>query len=402
MKTPLTLCAISLMACCVPSAAAEVRYRLTRWNEIAPPGFPAGAYVTAINESGLVLGEAYGCCCGDTRTGFVWYGVGNLRIFNPVPPNPCYPTGIWLNNAGQVAGYESGQTPFFWSPETGSMNLLPPNADFELDLEAFNDLGQIVGYIFNTPNDEVGGPFIWDPVLGLHIIGDFPGAWANGGAADINNAGQVVGSSYSATGYHAFLWTYETGLTMLPEDDSGAIPYEANVINNHGLIAGKLSSYEVFVWDQVGDIQNLGRPPANPPTLAYPVILEISDTGVVLGRYNEGPGDFFYWTWDQQHGFRRLPDVVDPCHTVVAWFGASRIDPNGLIWSDAGLMVPYIPGDLDDDGEVALNDVATMLVNFGTPAAATYADGDLDCDAAVTLSDLAWLLTNFGETLPTP
>ena len=55
-----------------------------------------------------------------------------------------------------------------------------------------------------------------------------------------------------------------------------------------------------------------------------------------------------------------------------------------------------IPGDLDYDGDVDLNDLAQLLSNYGTPSGATYWMGDIDGDGDVDLSDLAALLANYG------
>lgn len=55
------------------------------------------------------------------------------------------------------------------------------------------------------------------------------------------------------------------------------------------------------------------------------------------------------------------------------------------------------PGDLDEDGDVDLSDLAALLANFGVTSGATWADGDLDGDGDVDLSDLAALLAVFGD-----
>ena len=61
---------------------------------------------------------------------------------------------------------------------------------------------------------------------------------------------------------------------------------------------------------------------------------------------------------------------------------------------------PAIPGDLDDDGDVDLSDLAVLLSNYGTPSGMLYEDGDIDGDGDVDLSDLAELLANYGSIRP--
>ena len=55
-----------------------------------------------------------------------------------------------------------------------------------------------------------------------------------------------------------------------------------------------------------------------------------------------------------------------------------------------------IVGDLDQDGDVDLTDLATLLANFGLPSGQTRATGDVNGDGAVNLTDLAALLANYG------
>jgi hypothetical protein len=59
---------------------------------------------------------------------------------------------------------------------------------------------------------------------------------------------------------------------------------------------------------------------------------------------------------------------------------------------------PFCFGDLHDDNEVGLSDLAELLGHYGTTAGATYYDGDLDGDGDVDLADLAELLGIYGST----
>ena len=62
------------------------------------------------------------------------------------------------------------------------------------------------------------------------------------------------------------------------------------------------------------------------------------------------------------------------------------------------LAIPICLGDLDDDGNVGLADLAQLLSNYGTTSGATYTDGDLDADGDVDLADLADLLAVYGTS----
>jgi hypothetical protein len=59
-----------------------------------------------------------------------------------------------------------------------------------------------------------------------------------------------------------------------------------------------------------------------------------------------------------------------------------------------------LPADLDQDQDVDLSDLATLLAHFGVQSGATLAQGDIDGDHDVDLSDLATLLAQFGQSCP--
>ncbi len=82
-----------------------------------------------------------------------------------------------------------------------------------------------------------------------------------------------------------------------------------------------------------------------------------------------------------------------------SWGGAGTDcadnDGNGMPDACEGCI-----GDLDNNGQVDLSDLATLLAFFGTTSGATPAMGDLDNDADVDLNDLATMLAFFGQSCP--
>jgi subtilisin family serine protease len=80
-------------------------------------------------------------------------------------------------------------------------------------------------------------------------------------------------------------------------------------------------------------------------------------------------------------------------------------DPNfargyGIIDVYAASQTGACIGDLDENGEVDLADLAQLLASYSITSGAEYEDGDLDCDGDVDLSDLAALLAGYGTTCP--
>ena len=102
-----------------------------------------------------------------------------------------------------------------------------------------NDAGQVVGYSFTAADDLHA--FITGPNgVGMTDLGTLGGGYSF--AHGINDAGQVVGDSYTAAGAtHAFITGPNGGgmtdLNSLVSLPGGGVLSEATGINNHGQVA---------------------------------------------------------------------------------------------------------------------------------------------------------------------
>jgi PKD repeat protein len=104
-------------------------------------------------------------------------------------------------------------------------------------------------------------------------------------------------------------------------------------------------------------------------------------------------------------GAQLLGGYIAPARRVFLFFEDSSFQNSNAAGQDllrravrwAANVQISCPADLNGDGVIDLNDLATLLANYGTPSGATPQDGDLDLDEDVDLSDLSLLLSEFGD-----
>jgi hypothetical protein len=205
------------------------------------------------------------------------------------------------------------------------------------------------------------------------------------------------------------------GMVAMADLINGGLPYiTAVAINDESQIGGSFviapGRYGGYVWNPSGGITIL--PSLTQDAREVQGVQRLSDAGHALGiSIIPGEEDVYCpFVWDQRHGIRHLQASLDPCRLAAyeRLTYAMDINANGWIVATFGqvdllpaaLLIPYIPGDLDENEICDLQDLAIQLSNFSREGDAEYEHGDLDCDQDVDLQDLAILLGNFGESLP--
>ena len=278
-----------------------------------------------INDAGQVVGSAASGTSGGRA--FVWQN-GTMTDLGTLGGNTAGASAI--NNLGQVAG-SSALSPslshaVLW--DNGVKTDLAPGTTEHSVANGINDFGQIIA----TRNWSV--PFLWHNGV-TTVLPHLGGGGGNG--ADINNAGQAVGSS-STTHVtelgpmsHAVLWENGTAfdLGVLPGDeDSGAA-----AINELGVIVGSSGRTDPETYEQTYRpfiYQNGVMTPIQ-MTSSEAFAGDINDDGVIVGTMRAG-GGVSHW-----HAFIHVNGVTT--------------NLNSLIPPGSGLHLAYANG-INNDGQI--------------------------------------------------
>lgn len=230
-----------------------------------------GSVAFSVNDHDVVTGQSY----GDESHVFVWRKVTGMKPLQGPDDSvrPISPAAI--NNSGQIVG-RTQDDGFTWDPVEG-LRPLPPIIGLMYTFPSdINNNGRIVGNGFGNPasptflidlrtlrqqllplsfvdsiNDrgQVGGAIttpaglraaIWDRVKGVTRLGEFPGGEASSIARDMNNAGTIVGVSWTgefdAPG-RGFTWDKRNGLQVLTDLVDRPMDFLIpEAINNRGWI----------------------------------------------------------------------------------------------------------------------------------------------------------------------
>ena len=156
----------------------------------------------------------------------------------------------------------------------------------ETGATGLNDRGQVVGCVQNTHNSLFGAAFVWDGQRASDL-GALPGdsyCRANG----INNAGQVIASSYSAFDHNrAFVWRDGRKAEL---SGLGSFPHtKALSLNDSGQVVGYAQSGEHDARGELvarAALWTRGGPPSDLGTLGgdYSAAYGINGRGQIVGK----------------------------------------------------------------------------------------------------------------------
>jgi probable HAF family extracellular repeat protein len=264
---------------------------------------------------------------------FVFDRATGITTTIPVAPGAvARPVALGMNDLGVVVGYDETcicsnsnrtlQIPFIWDREGGSRTIPVAGAK---ELVKINNQNVAVGNIRGGSPDG----FVYDLASGraIRLSTSFPAnpyPWTE--AAAINDRGVVTGRHRSddAQSFHGFVWSEQSGATILPHPNGQALldvwPW---AINDGGRVVGMAEIadhvWRAFVWDAASGIRDLNTVVALPTNFILDRATAINDRGWIVGDGHFGPG------WSSSQAFVLIPRVESRGGTAFRRFGSAGL-----------------------------------------------------------------------------
>jgi probable HAF family extracellular repeat protein len=184
-----------------------------------------------VADDGTVTGWAFGC--DDAVHGFVWHpSNAPAPIRPPLEPIPGMYEAEAINSHGEIAGRTSDPLAAIWSPSLGltTLGTLGGDASYGFDV---NDRGEVVG---SSSTGTVLHAFLWNRKAAMVDLS--AGTDVESEARGMNKDADAVGYVNAGSGERATLWTKKESLQLIPLAGYESANSIANAINNRGQIAG--------------------------------------------------------------------------------------------------------------------------------------------------------------------
>jgi probable HAF family extracellular repeat protein len=216
---------------------------------------------------------------------------------------------------GGAAQYDTGEDiAFIWTRRTGMRPLDVSLGGVEGGAVGINRHGQIVGASEFGPTDQTRA-FLREPNGDVMDLGAFPDGDGSSGAGDINDRGQVIGSSSGPITSEAFIWSKRHGMQRLVPSSSLVVsPFR---INNHGVVVGETvaDNTRAFRWTRRTGLRHL-------PTLtgdaSYSSAADINRWGMIVGSALAPAGSPHAVIWSRRSGIRDLNTLLDPSSSIAS------------------------------------------------------------------------------------
>ncbi len=221
---------------------------------------------------------------------------------------------------------------------------------------SINDAGQVVGYSYTAASYRHA--FLWTEEGGMVDLGALS-TYGESFAEAVNASGQVVGGAYNPS--HAFSWTEEHGMVDLGTlEGTGLYKYSsATGVNDNGQVIGRSTvagTWQAFSWTKEGGMIDLGTLGGSSST-----VWALNNSGQAVGGSFTGDGVGHAFLWTEGSGMVDL-DTPDSWGSV-----AYDINGPGQVVGQRGLHAfSWTPaGGMVDLGTLGGSSSRAMRVNEG-------------------------------------
>ncbi len=391
------------------TAAAPCEYDLTILQY--PINCGVGTVVTwghGLNESGAVVGH-YWCPVWNFQETFLWTPEGGFTTLQR-PPGVESASANDISDAGMIVGTYlltgDGYRGFvYWEGEY--LELEPLGGGAWSGASAISELGEVVGSRSIFQDISPFNAFVWSAESRFNDLGVMTGP--NSAAQDISEHGEVVGwTGVDPANSTAFVWDRGTLLNLGPipggctSTANGVSPH-AGYVAGSGLmqVEGESSASRAYLWRRDQFLAVI------PPLPGYETsgAGDVNDAGQVVGHCTGNPNSEKGFLWDSGTTFD-LNDLM-AAKMGVEIERAVTINNTGQILavgdSPTGLFVTVLltpidlpPGDVDLDCAVGVNDLLSMLADWGPCLQPQSCLSDIDGDGNINVLDLLILLANWS------
>lgn len=272
---------------------------------------------------------------------------------------------------------------------------LPGGADSS-DAEDLNNDGQVVGSSQGADVNRHG--FLWDSTSGMQDLGAIF-------AAGINDSSEVVGSAVFDA-MHAALWDAVNGIQDIGDLPGGDDFGNGRDINNARRAVGfsnRSGFYDhAFLWDATNGMQDLGTLIGNN---GFSAAYAINNLGQVVGESEAVSGGSHAFLWAQGEGMQDLGKLpggandtsaaydINDAGQVVGFSAVTNFGEHAFIWdSDNGMRdLGVLPGGENWSFALGINNSGQIVGSSGAPAgsrAVLWDDGPIaDLNDVIDPSD---------------
>lgn len=343
------------------AAAAEAQPAIT---DLTGAGVAQNQFAQAVNEAGTAVGWISE---DGINQAVAWTSGAMIRL--PGFCATCPSQAMGINDFGDIAGVASQadgtRRAVVWHGNAMTTVLAPLAGDAESTAADINNQGEVAG---SSGTGFFTRPVVWRGGVGGVLGGSDPPVFMSGANA-INESGDAVGINYSNLGGRPFQWRGG----VFSELDSANATGPALDINDHGAVVGlRISGGRPMatVW-----VDGVRRDVSSDP---WSVAAGINNRGQIVGYSGAGPATVAGTLWDNGAPTILGGTVANDINEAGRAVGTGTVVVNGVPYTHALAFQLETPQSLLEELLATVTDAGpgASLASKVTDAMAAFGSGD--------------------------